>query len=82
MVGEPQLHVVQRRCRQIFKATDCIVVVGVTDGEQRFRPLIVNQPKRLIIALTLFIGYNADLVIQLFLGQAIEQIAHAVAFQK
>ena len=58
------------------------MMIRVTNGEQGFRTLVINQSKWLVIALTLFVRNNADLVVELFLGNSIEQIAHAVAFEE
>ena len=63
MVREPCLHVIQRGRRQVFKTADRVVVIGVTFGEQCFGTLVINEAKWLIVALTLFIRNNANLVV-------------------
>ena len=82
MVGEPIFHVIQRCRRQVFQAANRVMMIRVANGEQGFRTLVIDQSKWLVVALTLFVRNNADLVVELFLGNSIEQIAHAVAFEE
>ena len=58
------------------------MMIWVANGKQRLGTLIIDQAERLIVTLTLFVGNNADLVIQLFLRHRVEQKAHTVAFEE
>ncbi len=51
-------------------------------GQQRLHRVIVDQAERLVVALALFVLDDADLVIELRLVEAAEQMAHAVGFEE
>jgi len=82
MVGEPVFHVIKRGSGQIFQAADGVVMIGMPNGEKRFRTLVIDKAVRLVITLTLFIRNHTDLVVELLLGHGIEQKAHSVAFEE
>ena len=67
---------------QISHRADCIVAIGVSHRKQRAADIIVRQAEGLVITLPFFILDNADLVIELFLRNCPEQMAHAIGFEE
>ena len=82
MVGEPLLHVIERGGLQVLHRSDRRMAIGMLRGSEHLDLLVLDQTIGLVVALALLVLHHADLVGQLLLGNAVEQMSHAVAFQE
>ena len=78
--AEPFLHILERGRFEVGHGADREPGVGVLFREKAANQVLEHLAVRLILALALFVLDHAALLIEAFLGDGAEQVAHAVGF--
>ena len=72
------MDVVQRSVVEVSHRTDGAMAIRMAGRKQAFEHAIFDQAVRLVITLTLFVLYDAALIVEFLFGNDAQQMAHSI----